>query len=33
LMITDVLLKNCLERFVAMRTDWEQSFKGINSIK
>jgi hypothetical protein len=33
LMITDVLLKNCLERFVAMRTDWEQSFKGINTIK
>ena len=26
-MVTDELLKNCLDRFLTMRTDWEQAFK------
>lgn len=26
-MVTDELLKNSLERFLSMRTDWEQAFK------
>lgn len=26
-MITDDLLKNCLQRFVSMRSDWEEAFK------
>ncbi len=25
-MITDDLLTHCLERFISMRTDWEQAF-------
>jgi hypothetical protein len=30
-MVTDELLENCLQRFVAMRTDWEKSFVSKNS--
>lgn len=30
-MINEVFLKNCLDRFIAMRSDWEQSFKGLNN--
>jgi hypothetical protein len=26
-MVTDELLKNSLDRFLSMRTDWEQAFK------
>lgn len=26
-MVTDVLLKNSLDRFLSMRTDWEEAFK------
>lgn len=29
-MITPSLLKNCLERFVSMRTDWEEAFQQKN---
>ena len=28
-MIDEELLKNCLDRFVVMRSDWEKSFKKI----
>lgn len=30
-MVNDNLLKNCLERFVAMRSDWGESFKEVNN--
>lgn len=30
-MVNEDLLKNCLERFIAMRSDWEKSFKGLYS--
>lgn len=29
-MINEVLLKNCLDRFVSMRSDWTDAFKNIN---
>ncbi len=31
-MITEILLKNSLERFVSMRADWAESFKTINTL-
>ena len=31
-MITEILLKNSLERFVSMRSDWSDAFKTINSL-
>lgn len=30
-MVNETLLQNCLERFVSMRTDWENSFKNLNT--
>ena len=33
LMVNEKLLKNCLDRFVAMRSDWSESFKEINNTK
>lgn len=30
-MVNENLLKNCLERFVAMRSDWGESFKELNN--
>lgn len=30
-MITEDLLKNCLERFISMRADWEKSFATKNT--
>lgn len=30
-MVNENLLENSLERFVAMRSDWEKSFKGLYS--
>lgn len=32
-MVTEELLENCLERFVSMRTDWENAFAGKNENK
>ncbi len=29
-MVTDQLLSNCLTRFIAMRTDWENAFQNRN---
>jgi hypothetical protein len=31
-MITPKLLENCIERFVSMRSDWEEAFKNKNNI-
>lgn len=33
LMVTEELLENCLHRFVAMRTDWENAFARKNENK
>lgn len=30
-MITEELLKNCLNRFISMRTDWENAFQQKNT--
>jgi hypothetical protein len=30
-MLTPTLLSNCLHRFIAMRTDWEEAFTKKNS--
>lgn len=30
-MVNETLLQNCLDRFVSMRTDWENSFKNLNT--
>jgi hypothetical protein len=30
-MISDTILKNSLDRFVSMRSDWEESFKNLNN--
>ncbi|MBI1835743.1 MAG: hypothetical protein HYR91_00605 [Flavobacteriia bacterium] len=29
-MITDQILKNSLDRFITMRTDWSEAYKNIN---